>query len=101
MSFGSILSVVSTTGAVEVHLLGDSTAMYQSNRSLNIPPPGLPRAFDVSSCPGGREFDELSLSRGGAFNHYSQGVGNLITSLDFMLRVVLIPRGVINHGDQP
>ena len=28
--------------------------MYQSNRSFNIPPPpGIPRAFDVFSCPGG------------------------------------------------
>ena len=27
------------------------------------------------------------------------GVGNLITSLDFMLRVVLIPPGVINYGE--
>ena len=29
-------------------------------------------------------------------------MGNLIASLDFMLRVALIPRGVINHdGDKP
>ena len=27
-----------------------------------------------------------------------RGVGNLITSLDIMLRVVLIPRGLTNHG---
>ena len=27
--------------------------MYQSNRSFNISPPGIPRAFDVFSCPGG------------------------------------------------
>ena len=27
------------------------------------------------------------------------GVGNLIASLDFMLRVGLIPRGVINHDE--
>ena len=27
------------------------------------------------------------------------GVGNLIASLDFMLRVALIPWGVINHGE--
>ena len=33
--------------------------MYQSNRSFNIPPPGIPRAFEVFSCPGEsrREFD--------------------------------------------
>ena len=29
------------------------------------------KAFDVFSCPGGREFDELSLSGGGAFDHHS------------------------------
>ena len=45
--------------------------MYQSNRSLNIPPPGIPRAFDVFSCPRGREFDELSFPGGGEFDHYS------------------------------
>ena len=28
----------------------------------------------------------------------TQGVGKLIASLDFMLRVALIPRGLINHG---
>ena len=38
-------------------------------------------------------------SRGRAFDHYSLGVGNLIASLDFMLRVALIPRGVINHDE--
>ena len=49
--------------------------MYRSNCSFNIPPPqGIPWAFDVFCCPGGREFDELSLPRGGAFDHYSQGV---------------------------
>ena len=31
-------------------------------RSLNIPP-GIPRALDAFSCPGGREFDEYSLPR--------------------------------------
>ena len=44
--------------------------MYQSNRSLNIPP-GIPRAFDVFAYLGGTEFDEPSLLRGGAFDHYS------------------------------
>ena len=38
---------------------------------LKHPPPGIPRAFDVFSCPGGREFDELNLPAGGAFDHYS------------------------------
>ena len=37
---------------------------------LKHPPPGIPRAFDVFSCPGGREFDEVSLP----------GVGHLITA---------------------
>ena len=71
--------------------------MCQSNRSFNIPP-GIPRAFDVFSCPGGREFDQLSLLGDGAFDHYSYGVGNLIASFDLMLRVTRIPRGMINHG---
>ena len=32
-----------------------SPLMYRSNRSLDMPPsPGIPRAFDVFSCPGGR-----------------------------------------------
>ena len=65
---------------------GGGRLMYQSNRSFNIPPPP-PRAFDAFSCPRGRGFD-----------HHSKGVGNLITSLDIMLRVALIPRGLINHG---
>ena len=54
--------------------------MHRSNRNFNIPP----RAFDAYSCPGGREFDRLSLSGGGPFDYHSQGVGNLIASLDFM-----------------
>ena len=59
--------------------------MYQSNRTLNILPPGIPRAFDAFCCLGGREFDELSLPQGGAFDHYSSGEENLIASFDFML----------------
>ena len=63
-------------------------------------PPGILQAF--FSCPGGREFDELSLLGGWEFDHYSQGVGNLIVSLDFMLRVALIPYGMLNRcGDKP
>ena len=35
--------------------------LYQYNVSvkskLQHPPPGIPRGFDVLSCPGGREFD--------------------------------------------
>ena len=37
--------------------------------------------------------------RGRAFDHYSLGMGNLIASLDFMLGVALIPRGVISHAE--
>ena len=50
---------------------GVGVVMEMIIRSLNIPPPGIPRAFDVFSFPGGREFDELSLPGGGAFDHYS------------------------------
>ena len=63
-------------------------------------PPGILQAF--FSCPGGRKFDELSFLGGWAFDHYSQGVGNLIASLDFNLRVALIPHGMLNcGGDKP
>ena len=58
------------------------------------PPPGHTPGIWHLFLPGRREF-----SRGRAFDHYSLGVGNLIASLDFMLRVALIPRGVINHGE--
>ena len=57
-----------------------SLLKYQSNRSFIIPP-GIPRAFDAFSYPEGRAFD-----------HHSLGVGNLIVSLDLVLRVALIPR---------
>ena len=36
---------------------------------------------------------------GNLINLVFPGVGILIASLDFMLRVALIPRGVINHGE--
>ena len=47
--------------------------MYQSNRSVNIyiSHVGIPQAFEAFSCPEGREFDELSLPRSGAFDHHS------------------------------
>lgn len=63
--------------------------MYQSNRVLNIPP-GIPWVFDAFSCLRGRAFDHHSWVGGGG--------QNLITSLDFLLRVMLIPRGLINRG---
>ena len=72
------------------YLLVVLAPMYQSNRSFNIPLPGILRTFDAFSCPGGREFDR-----------HSWGVGNLIASLYFILRVELIPRGfrgLISHG---
>ena len=34
VSFGSILSLVSTTGEVEIHLLGDSTVIFASYDSV-------------------------------------------------------------------
>ena len=65
-----------------LHFYAPYIVMYQSNRSFNIPP-GIPRAFDAFSCPVGWEFD------------HPQRVGNLITSLDIMLRVALISRGFV------
>ena len=41
--------------------------VYRSNRSFNMPPPGLPRAFDTFAVPGRREFDYQSLPGGGEF----------------------------------
>ena len=67
-------------------------------KASTSPVPGIPGAFDTFSCLGGREFDELSPPGGRAFDHHSQRVGNLIASLDFMLRVTLIPCGLINYG---
>ena len=46
----------------------------------------------------GCDFDGLLMSLRNVFQTYLVGVGNLIASLDFMLRVALIPRGEINHG---
>ena len=67
--------------------------MYKLNRSFNIPS-GIFRTFDAFFCPGGKEFDDLSLPEGGAFDHHSY----LIACLDFMSQVSLIPRGLINYG---
>ena len=41
--------------------------MYRSNRSFNMTPPGIPRAFDTFAFPGRREFDDQSLPGGGEF----------------------------------
>ena len=67
-----------------------SDVMYQSNRSFNTTPPpnpghtpGIWRVF----LPG----------REGIWSP-PIGVGNLIASLDVMLRVALIPHGLIYHG---
>ena len=59
--------------------------LFQSNRSLNTPPPP----------PG--HLTPLPAQVGGHLNT-TQGVGNLIASLDIILQVVLIPHGLINHG---
>ena len=62
--------------------------MYQLNRSFNIPPP--------PAYPG--HLTPFPAREGGNLITTHRGVGNLITSLDIMLRVVLIPRGLIKHG---
>ena len=36
VSFGSMLSLVSTTGVVEVYLLGDSTIIFSSCNSVRV-----------------------------------------------------------------
>ena len=53
------------------------SVIYRSNRSFNIPPPGIPRAFDTFAVPGRREFDYQSLPGGGEFDPQALGVGNL------------------------
>ena len=58
--------------------------MYRSNRSFNMPPPGIPRAFDTFAVPGRREFDYQSLPGGGEFDPHALGVGNLNSTVDFM-----------------
>ena len=50
----------------------------------NIPPPGIPRAFDTFFVPGRRGFDYQSLPGGGEFDPHAKGVENLNRSLDFM-----------------
>ena len=58
--------------------------MYRSNRSFNIPPPGIPRAFDTFAVPGRREFDYQSLPGRGEFDLHALEVGNLNCTLNFM-----------------
>ena len=52
--------------------------MYRSIRNSHIPPPPPPRAY-----PGPQG------TWGGAFDHNTRGVGNLIRCLDFMFRAAL------------
>ena len=73
-------------GTTSSHATDTSLYTGQIEASTSPPLPGIPRACDTFSCPVGREFD-----------HHSWGVGYLITSLDIMLRVALIPHGLINH----
>ena len=60
-----------------------SKVMYQSKSKVQHP-----RASDDFVVPGGGECDP-----------YTYGVGNLNWNLDFVLRVAVIERGLINHGD--
>ena len=61
----------------------NSELMYRSNRSFNMPSPGIPREFDTSAVPGRREFDYQSPLGGGEFDPHALGVGNLNSTLDF------------------
>ena len=78
--------------------------MYQSNRSLNIPPP-LTRAYP------GHLISFAAREGGNLMNLVFPGAGHLITThggwgiwwlASISCYVALIPRGVINHGgDKP
>ena len=61
MSFNSIF----TSSAANREL------MYRSNQSFNIPPPGIPQAFDTFAVLGRREFDYQSLPEGGEFDPHA------------------------------
>ena len=65
--------------------------MYQSIPRFNSPPPLPPPGIPL-------EFDACAISGGGKFDHYTNGVGNLNYNFDFVLRVPLIERGLINNG---
>ena len=52
--------------------------MYRSNRSFNMTPPGIPRAFDTFAVPGRREFDYQSLPGGGEFDPHALGMGDFM-----------------------
>ena len=64
------------------YFLGD--IMYRSNRSFNMPPPGIHWAFNTFAIPERREFDHQSLPGGGEFDPHALEVGNLNSTLDFM-----------------
>ena len=114
-SFGVILSAVALP--VAKHIWAFTNAQQTSTENLYAtyvpvklklkpPPPspttpGIARTFDVFCCPGGREFDEVSLPCGRGV-----GVGNLGWGIWLLASIscyiALIPRGVINHGgDKP
>ena len=61
--------------------------MYRSIRNSHSPPP--PPHPPWPSPLGRGEFDGPQRTWGGAFDHNTRGVGNLICCLDFMFRAVL------------
>ena len=63
--------------------------MYQSNRGFNITLP--PRAYPGHLTP-------FPAREGGHLITTHRGLGNLIANIDVMLRVTLIPRGLITPG---
>ena len=91
-SFGVILSAVALPVAKHIWAFTNTRQTSTENlyatyvpvkSKLKQSPASIARAFDVFCCPGGWEFDEVSLPRGRGV-----GVGNLIASFDFMLRHV-------------
>ena len=69
---------------VKLHIHTSLRVSYSTIHCINVsvkskfqhPPPGIPRAFDVFSYPGGREFDEVSLpcSRGVVVGNLGWGI---------------------------
>ena len=81
-----------------MHINNFNKLMYQSKPSFNILPSGHTH-LHLALFPAWEGENLMNLEFPGVgFDHHSWGVGNLIASLHFMLRVMLIPHGLMNHG---